>query len=123
MLNYSKKYQTIDEYISDFPNDVSTILSTIRNKITEVAPTASECISYNMPAFKLKKVLVYFAAFKNHIGFYALPSGNLAFQEELKNYKTGKGSIQFPLSQPIPYDLIQKIVEFRIKEVSEKSQK
>lgn len=74
-----------------------------------------------MPAFKMKKVLVYFAAFKNHIGFYALPSGNLAFQEELKNYKTGKGSIQFPLSKPIPYDLIQKIVEFRIKEVSEKS--
>lgn len=118
MLNYSKKYQNVDEYISDFPEDIATILSTIRTKIKQTAPLATECISYNMPAYKQKKILVYFAAFKNHIGFYALPSGNDAFQKELKKYKTGKGSIQFPLSQPIPYDLIQKIVVFRVKEVS-----
>lgn len=120
MSNYSKKYQSVDEYISDFSEETASILSTIRNLIKKTAPQATECISYNMPAFKMKKVLVYFAAFKNHIGFYALPSGNEAFQEELKNYKTGKGSIQFPFSQPIPYDLIQKIVEFRIQEVSNK---
>ncbi len=119
MLNYNKKYQSIEEYISDFPEDKALILSNIRHLIKTTAPQATECISYNMPAFKTKKVLVYFAAFKNHIGFYALPSGNKAFQEELKNYKTGKGSIQFPLSQPIPYDLIQKIIEFRIKEVAQ----
>ena len=118
MLNYSKKYQSVDEYISDFPEEKASILSNIRHLIKKTAPLATECISYNMPAFKMKKVLVYFAAFKNHIGFYALPSGNEAFREELKNYKTGKGSIQFPFSQPIPYDLIQKIVEFRIRELS-----
>lgn len=118
MLNYSKKYQSVDEYISDFSEETVSILSNIRHLIKKTAPQATECISYNMPAFKMKKVLVYFAAFKNHIGFYALPSDNIAFQEELKNYKTGKGSIQFPLSQPIPYNLIKKIVEFRIQELS-----
>ena len=70
-----------------------------------------------MPAFKMKKVLVYFAAFKNHIGFYALPSGNKAYQKELSKYKTGKGSIQFPLNEKIPFELIEKIVRFRVKEL------
>ncbi|WP_245577806.1 iron chaperone [Gelidibacter mesophilus] len=81
-------------------------------------PQSEEAISYNLPAFKLKnKVLVYFAAFKTHIGFYALPSGNAAFQNELSSYKTGKGSIQFPINQKMPFKLIVKIVKFRIEEI------
>jgi uncharacterized protein YdhG (YjbR/CyaY superfamily) len=113
----AKKYQTIDEYINDFPKEVGDVLNTIRTTVQQIAPQATETISYNMPAFKMKKVLVYFAAFKNHIGFYALPSGNKAFQKELSHYKTGKGSIQFPLNQEIPIDLIKKIVAFRVSEV------
>lgn len=113
----NKKYQTVQEYINDFPAEVSEILNAIRKTIQEVAPQATEVISYNMPAFKTKKVLVYYAAFKKHIGFYALPSGNEAFQKELSQYKTGKGSIQFPLDQEIPLALIQKMVTFRIQEV------
>ena len=96
------------------------ILINIRSLISEKAPEAVSCIAYNMPAFKYhKKPLVYFAAFKNHIGFYALPSGNVAFQKELTKYKTGKGSIQFPLDQEIPYDLIGQIVEFRVAEMND----
>lgn len=113
----TKKYNTIDQYINDFPKEVKDILQALRKIISETAPDAVETISYNMPAFKMKKVLVYFAAFKNHIGFYALPSGNEAFQKELSQYKTGKGSIQFPLNQEIPTELIKKIVAFRVKEI------
>ena len=112
-----KKYSNIDEYIADYPEKVAIILNKIRNQIQKSAPNSEEIISYNMPAFKQKKIVVYFAAFKNHIGFYALPSGNEAFQKELSKYKTGKGSIQFPLKKEIPYDLIQKIVEFRVLEI------
>jgi uncharacterized protein YdhG (YjbR/CyaY superfamily) len=115
----TKKYTSIDEYIADFPENVAIILNKIRNCIQQSAPNAKETISYNMPAFKQKKVLVYFAAFKNHIGFYALPSGNKAFQEEISKYKIGKGSIQFPLNDEIPYKLIKKIVEFRVKEIND----
>ena len=85
----------------------------------EVAPEAQEVISYNMPAFKQGKILVYFAAFKNHIGFYALPSGNAAFREALSKYKVGKGSIQFPLNQAIPFDLIKEMVAFRLEEIKQ----
>lgn len=112
------KPKSIDEYINAFPKEIQTVLLQIRETIKKAAPEAEETISYNMPAFKMKKVLVYFAAFKNHIGFYALPSGNNAFQKELLKYKTGKGSIQFPLTEKIPFDLIKKIVEFRVKEIS-----
>ncbi len=112
-----KSYQNIDEYIGDFPESIALILNKIRLCIQKSAPKAEETISYNMPAFKQKKIVVYFAAYKNHIGFYALPSGNEAFQKEILKYKTGKGSIQFPLNEEIPYDLIQKIVEFRVKEL------
>ncbi|HMQ69618.1 MAG TPA: DUF1801 domain-containing protein [Ignavibacteria bacterium] len=112
------KPKNIDEYIKSFPKDIQSILRQIRDAIKKTAPAAEETISYNMPAFKMKKVLVYFAAYKNHIGFYALPSGNKAFQKELSKYKTGKGSIQFPLKEKIPFGLIKKIVEFRIKEIS-----
>ena len=114
------KYSSIDQYITEAPAEVKQILINIRSLIAEKAPEAVSCIAYNMPAFKYhKKPLVYFAAFKNHIGFYALPSGNVAFQKELTKYKTGKGSIQFPLDQEIPYDLIGQIVEFRVAEMND----
>lgn len=116
-----KSYQNIDEYIADFPSNIASILNEIRACIKEISPEAIEVISYNMPAFKLnKKVLVYFAAYKNHIGFYALPSGNEAFKQELTNYHTGRGSIQFPLNQPMPFELIKQIVEFRVFELTNK---
>ena len=115
-MNISKPVN-IDDYIAGFPKEIQTILQQIRETIKKTAPAAEETISYNMPAFKMKKVLVYFAAYKNHIGFYALPSGNNAFQKELSKYKTGKGSIQFPLNEKIPFDLIKKIVKFRLKEI------
>lgn len=108
----------MDDYITGFPDDVAYILTKIRERIQKAAPQAKETISYNMPAFKQNnKVLVYFAAYKNHIGFYALPSGNEVFQKELSIYKTGKGSIQFPLNEKMPFGLIEKIVKFRLKEV------
>lgn len=108
---------SIDEYIAGFPEDVQAVLKQIRLRIQEAAPEAEETISYAMPAFKLnKKPLVYFAAFKNHIGFYALPSGNEEFKKELSRYRTGRGSIQFPMTEPMPLELITKIVKFRIEE-------
>lgn len=114
----------IDAYIAEFPKEVQSVLEQVRSAIQKTAPTAVETISYGMPTFKLNgKALVYFAAFKNHIGFYALPSGNEAFKKELASYKTGKGSIQFPLSDPMPLDLIKKIVAFRIEESSNKTAK
>ncbi len=110
------KPKNFQEYISLFSDDVQVILKKIRETIQKTVPEAEEVISYGMPAFKYHGMLVYFAAFKNHIGFYALPTGNLAFQKELSVYKTGKGSIQFPLSQPMPLELIKKIVVFRVQE-------
>lgn len=118
-----KTYQNIDQYIADYSGEVGKILNQIRSCIKETAPEAQETISYNMPAFKQGKVLVYFAAFKNHIGFYALPSGNVAFQQELSKYKVGKGSIQFPLSQPMPFELIKQMVAFRVEEVENGAKK
>jgi uncharacterized protein YdhG (YjbR/CyaY superfamily) len=116
----SSKPNSIDAYIDGFPKEIQVLLEQIRTTIKNAAPQAEEKISYGMPAFFLKGQLVYYAAFKNHIGFYALPSGNNAFQKELTKYKVGKGSIQFPLTEKIPYDLITKIVKFRIKENLEK---
>jgi uncharacterized protein YdhG (YjbR/CyaY superfamily) len=112
----SKKPGTIDEYISGFPQEIQAILQKIRKTIKEAAPEAQEAISYQMPTFKLKGNLVHFAAFTNHIGFYPVPSGIEKFKTELSIYKQGKGSVQFPLDKPIPYDLIRKIVEFRVIE-------
>lgn len=113
-------YTSFQHYLEDFPGDIVIKLKNIREVIVQNAPEAVECIAYNMPAFKLhKKPLVYFAAFKSHIGFYALPSGNIAFEKELSKYKVGKGSIQFPLDHDIPYDLIAQIVEFRVHEVND----
>ncbi len=107
---------TIDEYIAGFAPDVQEILQQIRQTIHEAAPDAQETISYQMPTFALHGNLVHFAAFSKHIGFYPVPSGIEAFQEELAVYKQGKGSVQFPLSQPMPYDLIRRIVLFRAQE-------
>jgi len=109
-------FKTIDQYIAMQPERNIVPLEKIRQTIRKAAPDAEETISYQMPAFTYHGILVYFAGFKNHIGLYALPTGNTAFQKELEIYKTGKGSIQFPLDKPIPYELIRKIVKFRIKE-------
>jgi len=112
-----KQFSTIDEYIKTFPKNIQSILEKMRQTIKEAAPEAVEAISYQMPTFKLNgKNLVYFAAFENHIGFYPLPSGIEAFKKELSPYKQGKGSVQFPLDEPIPYDLVEKIVKARVKE-------
>lgn len=108
--------ETIDEYISGFPPDVQKILKKIRMTIRKAAPGAEETIKYRMPTFLLHGNLVYFAAFKNHIGFYPIPTGIAAFKKELSIYEQGKGSVQFPLDQPIPYDLITRIVKFRVEE-------
>lgn len=119
----TKKPANIDEYIGAFPNDVQEILEKIRATIQKAAPDAKEKISYSMPAFEQNGIVVYFAAFKNHIGLYALPSGHETFREELSKYKSGKGSVQFPLDQPMPFDLIAKIVKFRVEENLEKTNK
>jgi len=108
--------KNIDEYIAGFPPDVQEILQKIRATIKKAAPTAEETIKYQMPTFTLHGNLVYFAAFKTHIGFYPIPTGIEKFKKELAPYKQGKGSVQFPLDQPIPYGLISKIVKFRVQE-------
>lgn len=109
--------EEVEEYIGQFPEKVQDILRHIRKLIKANAPEAEESMAYGMPAYKIyKKPLVYFAAFKNHIGFYATPSGHTEFQEELSRYKQGKGSVQFPLDQEVPYALIERIVRFRIEE-------
>ena len=107
---------TIDEYISGFPDDIQTLLQQIRVTIREAAPEAEEAIKYAMPTFVLNGNLVHFAAFKHHIGFYPVPSGIEAFKKELSAYKGAKGSVQFPLDQPMPLELITKIVLFRVNE-------
>ena len=112
----------IDEYIASYPKDVQEILAKIRSTIREAAPEAGEKISYGMPTFTLKGNLVHFAAFKKHIGFYPIPSGIEAFKEELSAYKGGKGSVQFPLDEPIPYELISRIVKFRVEENLKKAE-
>lgn len=111
-----QKYQTVDEYIADFPENVQLYLKKFRSLIKSVAAEAEESISYNMPAYKLYGPLVYFAGYKNHIGFYATPTGHQAFEKELSKYKAGKGSVQFPLDEPLPIELIKKIVQFRATE-------
>ena len=106
----------IDEYFSRFPAEVQAILNELRLAIKQAAPDAEEKISYQMPTFYLHGNLVHFAAYKNHIGFYPSPSGIEAFKTEISIYKMAKGSLQFPLDKPIPYDIITKIVKFRVQE-------
>lgn len=113
----NQNVSSFEAYIVDFSAEVQEILTNIRAIVRENAPDAVESILYGMPAYKTyKKPLVYFAAFKNHIGFYATPSGHSAFEEALRPYKQGKGSVQFPLNQPIPYTLIAEMVRFRVAE-------
>jgi uncharacterized protein YdhG (YjbR/CyaY superfamily) len=115
-----RQYKTIDEYIKTFPVDVQSILEKMRQTIRQAAPGAVEAIAYEMPTFRLNGNLVHFAAFENHIGFYPTPSGIDAFKKEISRYKWAKGSVQFPLDKPIPYDLVEKIVKFRVTENLEK---
>jgi uncharacterized protein YdhG (YjbR/CyaY superfamily) len=114
------KIKTMDEYISSFPKDVQDILQSLRRAISESAPGAVEAVSYGIPTFKLNGNLVHFAAFKNHIGFYPTPSAIVAFKKELSSYKQAKGSVQFPIDQPMPLGLVKKIVRYRMKENSAK---
>jgi uncharacterized protein YdhG (YjbR/CyaY superfamily) len=115
---------TVDNYIESFPESVQLLLEQVRATIKENAPDAVESIAYQMPAYKTNgKPLVYFAAFKNHIGFYATPAGHSEFAKELSKYKQGKGSVQFPFDKPVPFDLIGRIVKFRVKENLSKKQR
>jgi uncharacterized protein YdhG (YjbR/CyaY superfamily) len=107
---------TIDEYIASFPPNVRSILKQIRATVRKAAPEAKEAIKYRLPTLVLNGNLVHFGAFKNHIGFYATPTGNEQFRRELSVYKGAKGSVQFPLTEPMPFDLISKIVRFRVQE-------
>lgn len=110
-------FKTVDEYIKSFPKDIQTLLEKVRKTIKTNAPDAVESIAYGMPAYKMNgKPLVYFAGYKKHIGFYATPTGHAEFADELSTYKQGKGSVQFPLDKPIPYELIKRIVAFRVTE-------
>jgi uncharacterized protein YdhG (YjbR/CyaY superfamily) len=113
--------KNIDDYIAGYQKDIQTILIKMRIAIRQAAPDAEEVISYAMPAYKYHGMLVYFAAFKNHIGFYATPTGHEAFKKEFSIYKQGKGSVQFPLDKPLPLGLITKIVKFRVKQNKEKA--
>ncbi len=120
-MESKKDITTIDEYIAMFPEDVQKKLQEVRKTIHAAAPEAKERISYKMPAFTLDGNLVYFAAFKSHIGFYPIPLGMEAFKEDLSKYKQGKGSVQFPLDEPLPLDLIRRIVIFRAEENKKKA--
>jgi len=112
-----------ESYINSFPEDVRLILQQLRSAIKEAAPEAEETIKYAMPTYIQNGNLVHFAAYKNHIGFYATPTGHTMFEKELSEYKSGKGSVQFPIDQAIPLDLVKEIVRFRVLENKEKVQK
>ena len=116
------KPDNIEEYIAAFPPETQALLQQVRATIRAAAPEAAETISYAIPTFALHGNLVHFAAFKNHIGFYGTPDGHAAFAAELAGYKQGKGSVQFPLDQPLPLDLIARIVRFKVQQNLEKHQ-
>jgi uncharacterized protein YdhG (YjbR/CyaY superfamily) len=111
-----KSSKAIDAYIKSFPKDIQVILNKVRATIRKAAPEAEETVKYRLATFTLNGNLVHFGAFKNHIGFYPTPSGTSKFKRELANYQGAKGSIRFPLDVPLPYDLITRIVRFRVKE-------
>lgn len=111
----------IDEYIADYPGDVQKLLQRIRKTIRKAAPGAKEAIKYGIPTFVLNRNLIHFAAYKNHIGLYPAPRGVEKFKKELANYEGGKGTIQFPLDQPIPFELITRIVMYRVSEDAKKA--
>lgn len=116
MDNRKSGFTSIDEYIATFPDPIQRILTEMRSAIKAAAPEAEEKISYQMPTFYLKGNLVHFAALKNHIGFYPTPSGIEAFKNETTGYKSTKGALQFPIDKPMPFELITKIVKFRVAE-------
>ncbi|HLP71369.1 MAG TPA: DUF1801 domain-containing protein [Bacteroidales bacterium] len=121
MNTIKRNYGNVDEYIGSFPGTTRKLLEQMRKTIRAAAPEADESIAYGMPAYKLnKKPLVYFAGFDHHIGFYATPTGHAEFAAELSKYKQGKGSVQFPVDQPLPLDLVSRITKFRVKENSGK---
>ena len=122
MDSTKKGFENIEAYIATFPADVQKILQDMRKVIKEAAPQAVEKISYQMPTFYLEGNLVHFAAFKNHIGFYPAPSGIEAFKDDLAKYEGSKGAIRFPKDQPLPYDLIRRIVAYRVSENMKKAQ-
>jgi uncharacterized protein YdhG (YjbR/CyaY superfamily) len=116
MQSQETRFRTIDEYIATFPDDVQALLQAVRATIHAAAPDAVELISYGMPAFAQEGNLVYFAALKNHIGLYPTSSGIAAFQQEISAYESSKGAVKFPKDQPMPLDLITKIVQYRVTE-------
>ena len=120
MDSTKNKAADVDEYITGFPKEIQERLKAVRAIIKKAAPKTEEVISYQMPAYKYHGVLVYFAGYKNHIGFYATPTGHAAFKKALSVYKEGKGSVQFPHNQPLPLALISRIVKFRVKENMER---
>lgn len=122
MAMNTPKAKDIDEYIAAFPPEVQAKLEELRSTIKKAAPQALETISYQMPAFKLHGILVYFAAYKNHIGFYPTGSGIENFRKEVSAYETSKGTVRFPLDQPIPLNLITQMVKFRVVENLEKAE-
>ncbi|MDB5247105.1 MAG: hypothetical protein JWQ40_1499 [Segetibacter sp.] len=118
-----KKIDTTDSYIAGFPVETQQLLQKVRETIKQSAPGAEETINYGIPTFVLQANLVHFAGYKTHIGFYPTPSGIEKFKEELSAYKGAKGSVQFPIDEEIPYDLISRIVQFRVKENTERAAK
>jgi uncharacterized protein YdhG (YjbR/CyaY superfamily) len=119
----SRTFETIDDYINAFQGETKEVLEKIRKVVREAAPEATESINYGIPTFKLAGNLIHFAAYKNHIGFYPAPSGMEEFKKEVATYKTGKGTMQFLLDKPIPYELISAIVQFRVTENKIKASK
>ena len=115
-MKTTKTFESIDEYIASFPTTIQKILQQLRQVIRDAAPEAKEAISYQIPTFKLNGNLVHFAAFSDHISFFPTSSGVETFQHKLYSYKTSKGTIRFPINEPIPFDLIKEIVRFRVKE-------
>src|SRR5215469_8266897 len=109
-----KTWKTVDEYFAALPKEVRPVLETLRKTIREAAPKAEEVISYNIPAFKFNGMLVWYAAFKKHVGLYPKASGIAAFKDQLAGYKTSKGAIQFPIEEGVPVNLVKKIVRFRL---------
>lgn len=120
-METSVKFKTVEEYFSTLPLNTQRLLEQVRETIKQAAPGAKEVISYNMPAFKMNGVLVYYAAHKGHIGFYPTASPIVVFKNELAAYKYSKGAIQFPVGEPMPVDLITRITQFRVKEDTEKA--
>ena len=118
-----RQFRTIDEYIAGFPEHVRDILEELRRVIREAAPRAEEAMRYGIPTFRLDGNLVHFAAFRHHIGFYPTPSAIEDFKEELSSYRQAKGSVQFPINKPLPYDLVRKIVKYRVKESLKREKK